>query len=257
MLHSCTLLQNCLKTGHKVSSLSTPFSFHPVSVAPHHNSLILIEGEVFLLRVMSGSVCEAPTVTEGKGPGFSQPSTSYWHRADVDCPKLHPYTLLLFGRSHPHTFCSIMSKILVNSCSKSVNKQGGDYPIFTYLWCPHVHTSYHISKQMAEQLMPMQKTEMDVIYFQNHTQLKSQQHSQHFWSLIDQETTTTFTKLPLKHLLYLDLQYISLWTFSDMNMIKSKLHAEILTCKWLHKREPKCMHISLWIIYWINALSVS
>ena len=50
-------------------------------------------------------------------------------------------------------------------------------------------------KKMAElfSVNPVEM-EMEVINLQNNVQLKSQQNSQHFWSLVDPENDRTFTK---------------------------------------------------------------
>lgn len=76
--------------------------------------------------------------------------------------------------------------------------------------CQHFHAFTeididHISKQTAE-LFNVDAVGMEVINLQNHIQMKPQQHSQHFRSLVDPENDKNLHRLPSKHLLYLDLQ---------------------------------------------------
>ena len=80
----------------------------------------------------------------------------------------------------------------------------------------------HISKQMAE-LFNVNAVEMDleVINLQNHIQLKSQQHSQHFWSLVDPESYKNIHQAALKASALFGSTDLCEAACSDMNVIES------------------------------------
>lgn len=62
------------------------------------------------------------------------------------------------------------------------------------------------------------ETEMEIINLQNDVQLKSEQHSQHFWSL-DPDHYTIFHQAGLKVAALFELTYLCESAFFDMSVI--------------------------------------
>ncbi|CAB4064071.1 unnamed protein product [Lepeophtheirus salmonis] len=81
-----------------------------------------------------------------------------------------------------------------------------------------------ISEKVPE-LFTVGPVEMEVINLLNHTQLKSTQHSQHLWSLVDPENYNHQAALKISVLF--GSIYLCEATFFDIIVIKSKYRARL------------------------------
>lgn len=63
---------------------------------------------------------------------------------------------------------------------------------------------------------------MEIINLENDVQLKSEQHSQHFWSLVDPDNYTILHQAGLKVAVLFGSTYLCDSAFFDMDVIKSK-----------------------------------
>ena len=85
-----------------------------------------------------------------------------------------------------------------------------------------------ISGQMAE-LFCVDPVEMkiEVVTLQNNVELESQQHSQHFWSLVDPDNYKNLHQAALKMSAMFGSTYLCESAFSDMNVMKSKFRTRL------------------------------
>ena len=85
-----------------------------------------------------------------------------------------------------------------------------------------------ISGRMAELLcVDPVEMEIEVINLQNNAQLKSQQHSQHFLSLVEPDNYENLHQAALKMSALLGSTYLCESTFSDMNVIQNKTDSHL------------------------------
>ncbi|CAB4062794.1 unnamed protein product [Lepeophtheirus salmonis] len=83
-----------------------------------------------------------------------------------------------------------------------------------------------ISEKMAE-LFTVNPVEIEVINLQNHVQLKSHEHSQHLWSLVDPKNYKNIHQAALVIYVLFGSTYLCEVAFSDMNVIKSKFRTRL------------------------------
>ncbi len=85
-----------------------------------------------------------------------------------------------------------------------------------------------ISGQMAELFcVDPVEMEMELLNLQNDDQLKSQQHSQNFWSLVEPESYKNLCQAALKIIALFGSTYLCESAFSDMNVMKSKFRTRL------------------------------
>lgn len=86
-----------------------------------------------------------------------------------------------------------------------------------------------ISERMAELFsVDLLEMEMEIIALQNDVLLHAQQHSEHFWTLVDTENYKNINKVALKISALFGSTYLCESGFSDMNGIKSKFRTRLL-----------------------------
>ena len=68
---------------------------------------------------------------------------------------------------------------------------------------------------------------MEVINLKNHVQLKSQQNSQHFWTLVDPENDKNIHQAALNMSALFGSTYLCEAASSDMNVMKSKYRTRL------------------------------
>ncbi|KAK0142715.1 General transcription factor II-I repeat domain-containing protein 2A [Merluccius polli] len=102
-------------------------------------------------------------------------------------------------------------------------------PCVTFMANPFMDVDIsEISGQMAELFcVDPVEMEMEVINLQNNVQLKSQQHSQHFWSLVEPDNYENLHQAALKMCALFGSTYLCESAFSDMNVLKSKLRTRL------------------------------
>ena len=125
-------------------------------------------------------------------------------------------------------YCDLMSKL-----GQEFEDRFNDFdklePCVAFIANPFMEVDItEISEKMAElfTVNPVEM-EMEVINLQNHVQLKSQQHSQHFWSLVDPENYKNIHQAALKISALFGSTYLCEAAFSDMNVIKSKFRTRL------------------------------
>lgn len=111
-----------------------------------------------------------------------------------------------------------------------------------------------LSGQMAE-LFCIDPVEMDIeiVTLKNNVQLKSQQHSQHFWSLLDPDNYKNLHQAALKMSALFGSTYLCESAFSDMNIIKSKFRTRLTDD---HLNDSIRVNLSCWL-YEVLIISVT
>ena len=102
-------------------------------------------------------------------------------------------------------------------------------PCVTFMANPFMDVDIsEISGQMAELfcLDPVEM-EIEVINLQNNVQLKSQQHSEHFWSFVEPANYKNLHQAALKMSALFGSTYLCESAFSDMNVMKSKFRTRL------------------------------
>ncbi|XP_028313963.1 general transcription factor II-I repeat domain-containing protein 2B-like [Gouania willdenowi] len=122
-----------------------------------------------------------------------------------------------------HRYCDLLSRL-----GQEFTDRFSDFeklePCVTFIANPFLAVDIsELSGQMAElfSVDPVEM-EMEVLNLQNNVQLKSQQHSQHLWSLVEPEDYKNLHQVALKISALFGSTYLCESAFSDMNIIKSK-----------------------------------